>query len=212
MLSSVKVQRGLLGVLAMLVAAIAVVLVLDRAGSGNSAQVGTNAASVFDGNALPAHLRAGPFDLRDQDGRRISLAHDRGHVVVLTFIHSLCKDDCPFMVEQIKGALNLLPHRGRGVDVIGISAEPRQDTVLNRRRFLAQHEMSHRMVYLNGPLPAMRRIWKEYSVLPVTPKVDHSVFVFLIDKRGYERIGFPAVQLTPGALAHDIRRLQRERG
>jgi hypothetical protein len=34
--------------------------------------------------------------------------------------------------------------------------------------------------------------------------------VLLIDKRGVERVGFAADQLTPEDLAHDIRVLQRE--
>jgi protein SCO1 len=38
----------------------------------------------------------------------------------------------------------------------------------------------------------------------------HTAFVLLIDKRGVERVGFPADQLTPEALAHDISRLERE--
>lgn len=212
MLASAKVQRALVGVLVALLAAIAAVLVVDRAGSDSSpgsGSVGTVAANVLEGNTLPAHLKAADFTLRDQNGRKLSLAADRGHVVVLTFIHSLCKDDCPFMVEQIKGALNLLPGRGRDVRVIGVSAEPRQDTVHNRRAFLARHEMTHRMRYVNGPLSVMRPIWKDYAVQPVTPHVDHSVFVFLISKDGYEKVGIPAVQLTPGMLAHDIRALQR---
>jgi hypothetical protein len=31
----------------------------------------------------------------------------------------------------------------------------------------------------------------------------------LIDRRGLERVGFPADQLTPEGLAHDIRVLER---
>jgi cytochrome oxidase Cu insertion factor (SCO1/SenC/PrrC family) len=155
------------------------------------------------------HVRAANFTLTDQNGKSLTLSHDRGHVVVLAWIHSLCKNDCPFMVEQIKGALNLLPHRGRGVDVIGISVQPKQDTIHNRRWFLAEHEMTHRMQYVNGPLKVMRRVWKDYAIQPVTPQADHSAFVFVISKSGYEQIGFPSVQLTSGALAHDIRVLER---
>jgi protein SCO1/2 len=53
-------------------------------------------------------------------------------------------------------------------------------------------------------------VWKDYGIQPVSAKADHSAFVFLISKRGFERVGFPAVQLTPNALAHDIRRLQSQ--
>lgn len=213
MLASAKVQRALLAVLALLLAAIVALIVIGRPGTGSSPNgtVGTVAADGLEGNTLPAHLKAADFTLRDQNGRPVSLVADRGHVVVMTFIHSLCKNDCPFMVEQIKGALNLLPAGGRGVDVIGISVEPGQDSVRHRRRFLADHEMTHRMQYVSGSLKVMRRVWRSYGVQPVTPKADHSAFVFLISKRGIEQIGFPSVQLTSGALAHDIRVLERQR-
>jgi cytochrome oxidase Cu insertion factor (SCO1/SenC/PrrC family) len=209
MLASSKVQRGLVGVFVALLAAIAVVLVIDRADDTPTAR---RAADVteFQGNTLP-NVRAANFTLTSQNGKRVTLSHDRGHVVVLTWIHSLCKDDCPFMVEQIKGALNLLPDRGRGVDVIGVSVDPRQDTVHNRRWFLADHEMTGRMQYVSGPLKVMRRVWKDYAIQPVSPKADHSAFVFVISKSGYEKIGFPSVQLTSGALAHDIRVLERQK-
>jgi protein SCO1/2 len=207
MLSSAKLQRALAGVLVGLVAAIVVVLI---SGHGSHSTSTARASSQFDGPTMPPNLRAHGFTLTDQRGRRVSLAHERGKVVVLTFIHSLCKDACPFMTEQIKGALNLLPGGGRDVPAIGVSVEPAQDTVRNRDRFLAKHEMTGRMAFLSGPTSAMRPVWQAYKIQPVHGKIDHSTFVLLIDKRGYERVGFAADQLTPDGLAHDISVLERE--
>jgi protein SCO1 len=56
----------------------------------------------------------------------------------------------------------------------------------------------------------MRQLWHAYAIEPVTPKIDHSTFVLLIDRRGFERVGFAADQLTPEGLSHDIRVLERE--
>jgi protein SCO1/2 len=64
---------------------------------------------------------------------------------------------------------------------------------------------------VSGPLVALRRLWHAYAIEPVTPKIDHSTFVLLIDKRGYEVVGYAADQLTPEGLAHDIGVLERER-
>lgn len=207
MLASTTLQRALMLVLIVLLAAIGAVLVLGRGGGDGSANA---ARSQFDGPPLPANLRAANFSLVDQSGHRVTLAHDRGKVVVLTFIHSLCRDTCPFMVEQIKGALNDLPSAGRDVPTIGVSVAPGEDTVAHRRRFLRQHQMNGRLSFVNGPLPEMKRVWHDYAMAPVTPGVDHSTFVLLIDKRGYERVGFPADELTPEGLVHDIRVLERE--
>jgi protein SCO1 len=207
MVASSKAQRILVVVLAALLTAIGVVLVTHPSPSSSAT---TAASTEFDGPTLPAGLRAADFSLADQYGRHVRLSHYRGHVVVLTFIHSLCKDTCPFMVEQIKGALNDLPGSGQGVPTIGVSVAPAEDTVHNRKAFLSKHELSGRLAFVSGPISAMRRVWHAYAIQPVTPKVDHSTFVLLIDKRGFERIGFAADQLTPEDLAHDIRALQRE--
>ncbi len=208
MVAGSTAQRVLLLVLVGLLAAIAIVLLTDRPARVIQAAVTTS--SPFDGPTMPPGLRATNFSLTDQNGHRVTLSQYRGRVVVLTFIHSLCHDTCPFMVEQIKGALNELPGDGRNVPTIGVSVEPAQDTVRNRRAFLAQHEMTGRLAFVNGPLAAMRRVWHAYAIEPVTPKIDHSTFVLLIDKRGIERVGFAADQLTPEDLAHDIRVLQRQ--
>jgi protein SCO1/2 len=206
-LASAKLQRTLMLVLVALVVAIVAILMTNRSSPSSF----TQAKSEFAGPTMPPGLRAANFSLLDQSGHRVTLAHDRGKVVVLTFIHSLCRDTCPFMVEQIKGALNLLPQNGRNIPAIGVSVDPREDTVANRRAFLAKHDLTGRMAFVSGPLRAMRRVWHDYAIQPVTPKVDHSTFVLLIDKQGLERVGFAADQLTPEGLAHDIRVLERER-
>ncbi len=206
MVASAKSQRVLLVVLVALVAAIVVVLSTGQGGGSPTASAGTQ----FQGPTMPAGLRAHDFTLRDQHGRPVKLSADRGHVVILTFIHSLCHDACPLMVEQIKGALNLLPGNGAGVAAIGVSADPSEDTAARRRAFLARHEMTGRLAFVNGPPASMSPIFEAYAIAPVTPKVDHSTFVILVDKRGLERVGFAAAELTPEALAHDIRVLQRE--
>jgi protein SCO1/2 len=208
MVTSVKVQRALLLVLIALLVAIGAILLSNR---GSPAAPSPTHDSEFAGPTMPPGLHAANFSLVDQDGRRVTLDNYRGKVVVLTFIHSLCHDACPFMVEQIKGALGQLPHGGRGVPAIGVSVAPAEDTVAHRRAFLAKHDLSNRMAFLNGPWPTMRRVWHAYAIAPVTAKIDHSTFVLLIDKRGIERVGFAADQLTPEGLAHDIRALEHER-
>jgi protein SCO1/2 len=210
MATAVKVQRTLLALLVALLAAIAVVIITSSGGM-TSASSSPSSNSPFAGPLMPPHLRAQNFSLVDQNGHRVSLSRYRGHVVVLTFIHSLCHDACPFMVEQIKGALNELPGDGRGVPAIGVSVAPGEDTVKNRQKFLTQHGMGGRLAFVSGSSAVMRPVWKAYGIHPVTPKVDHSTFVILIDKRGLERIGFAADQLTPEDLSHDIRVLERER-
>jgi protein SCO1/2 len=203
------IQRVLWIVLAGLLAAMAVVLIEGRGGGGGASPVAT-AESKFDGPLLPAGLRAADFILTDQNGRRVTLSRYRGRVVVLTFIHSQCHDACPLMVQQIKGALNELTPGGAGVPALGVTVAPAEDTVASRQAFVARMRMGRQLAFLSGPAPALKRVWRAYAIQPVASKIDHSTFVLLVDKRGYERIGYPVSALTPEGLAHDIAVLQRE--
>ncbi len=208
MVATSGTQRLLWLVLVMLLAAIGVVLLVDGNTSGTQAVPETH--SKFDGPLMPPGLAAKDFTLTDQNGRPVTLSSYRGQVVVLTFIHSLCQDDCPFMVEQIKGALDSMPGSGKGIPVIGVSVAPAEDTVAHRRTFLGLHRMSARLAFLNGPSAAIKRVWHDYAIAPGTGTQGHSAFVLLIDKKGIERVGFAAAQLTPEGLAHDLRVLQAE--
>jgi protein SCO1/2 len=68
-----------------------------------------------------------------------------------------------------------------------------------------------RLAYLSGSVSQLQAVWSGYHVAPVLPgKPDHTAFVLVIDKRGIERLGYPADQLTPENLAHDIGILERE--
>ena len=154
-MSDARLQRLLLLVLVSLLAAIGVVLVSTRS-SGGVSTTPASTKSKFDGPTMPPGLRAGDFSLLDQNDRRVTLSQYRGHVVILTFIHSLCHDACPFMVEQIKGALNDLPNSGRSVPAIGISVAPAEDTRASRQQFLAKHEMRGRLAFVNGSTATMR--------------------------------------------------------
>jgi protein SCO1/2 len=206
MLGSSPAQRFLLVLLALLVAALCVVIIDHPQGATVTA-----AASPFDGPTLPANLRAADFSLTDQYGHRVTLSQYRGHVVVLTFIHSLCHDACPLMVQDIKGALNELPRDGAGVIALGVSVDPSQDTRANRRMFLAKQGMTGRMRFLNGPRSYLKRVvWKDYAIAPQEGTVEtHSAYILLISPSGFERVGFPADEATPGGVAHDIRVLER---
>ena len=180
----------------------------DSASSrGSSTVVAASAASAFAGAALPANILAPPFALSDQQGRRVSLAQYRGHVVVLTFLYSTCGAPCVLIAQQIRGALDEL--RGP-VPVLIVSADPASDSPARVRRFLSEAALSGRAQYLTGPPARLRQIWAAYRVRPASAGsrvFDEYASVLLIDPAGRERVVFQSEQLTPESLSHDIRKL-----
>jgi protein SCO1/2 len=164
----------------------------------------TPQSAVFRGPVLPPAFRPPPFSLRDQDGRLVSLGAYRGRVVLVTFMHAGCRETCPIMTQQIRGALDDL---GADVPVLAVSVSPVEDTPALARRFIARQRMTGRMRFLVGTEAELRPVWKAWGIQPEAGALHHSAFVFLVDRRGHGRVGFPAAYLTPEALAHDLRRL-----
>ncbi|HEX4482357.1 MAG TPA: SCO family protein [Solirubrobacteraceae bacterium] len=183
----------------------------SSSGSSTAASA-TSPASVpgaggFDGAAIPAGAPAPNFTLTDQHGANVSLASFRGKVTILAFPYSTCGDACVVIAEQIRGALDEL---AQPVPVLLISADPQADTPARVSRFLTRTSLTGRVHYLTGSLAQLRPIWRSFRVVPAsagTAAFDNSASVFLLDRDGRERVIFQLEQLTPEALAHDLRKL-----
>jgi protein SCO1/2 len=173
----------------------------------------SNQRIQFAGPLFPPNFPAASFSLSDQDGKRVTLSQYRGRVLVVSFMYSRCRDTCPVMATEIRGALDQLPGNGRNVPVLAITVDPAHDTRASARAFLARVRMTGRMRFLLGPYGQLRPIWKRYAVQPEFDPSGreyshgHSSFVMLVDRRGLLRVGFPAGQLVPEDLAHDLKLL-----
>jgi protein SCO1/2 len=160
------------------------------------------------GSLPPPHLPVRDFALRDQDGRRITLAGLRGHVVVLTFLYTTCRDTCPLTADQVGAAMDRLGH---DVPALAVSVDPARDTPALARRFLLARHLTGRMHFLLGSRDELAPVWRAYGIRPQGRGFEHSAYVLVLDRRGRQRVSFPVSALTPEALAHDLRRIESTR-
>ena len=181
-------------------AAVAGVFIAARGDDGGVA-VGSSGWAGF---IRPPGAAAPDFRLRDQDGKPATMAEYRGRPVAVTFVYSTCEDTCPALVDQVRGALD---ETGADVPLLAVSVDPANDTPARARRFLNERRMTGRARFLLGSRRELAPVWKGYGVTPQRGALDHSATVVLVDARGRQRIGLPYSQMTPEALAHDIRRL-----
>jgi protein SCO1/2 len=156
--------------------------------------------AAFEGFLRPPGAPVPAFTLTDQDGAPVTPA--RG-LAIYTFVYSHCRDTCPVMLQQIRGALDDL---GRDVPVIGISVDPANDTQQSARAFLAKQFMTGRMDFALGTPDELAPVWRAFGIAPQRDGRDHSAAV-VIAQGARQRIGFPASRLTPEKLANDLRRL-----
>lgn len=152
---------------------------------------------------------ARPFVLRDQDGRRVSLAALEGRTVVLAFLDPLCRQECPIEGRELADAERQVAPKQRPVLLI-VSVNPRArgpaaDAAARR------WGISGDWHWLLGRRAQLAPVWRAYgiTVIPRSGDIVHSTALYVIDRRGFERVGVLAPFL-PQFLADDLRALARE--
>jgi protein SCO1 len=163
--------------------------------------------TAFEGAVLPPGVRAPNFSLEDENGKRVTMKEYRGEPVVVTFMYSHCRDTCPIQAQQIKGALDNI---GQKLPALSISVDPPGDTPKSVHSFNDEQGVTGRIRWVLGSEPQLRRLWEGFHTTSQTGGAEHMARIVLIDKRGFQRVGYPSSQATPERLAHDLRLLVKE--
>ena len=178
-------------------------VILAAGSSGDDSPSG----SGYEGAIMPKGVRAPDFQLRNQDGRVVSMRALRGKPVLVSFLYTTCDDTCPGQAETMRGALDDL---GTDVPALAIAVDPPRDTPQRAKTFLVKTRATGRIDFVLGSRAQLRPVWKGFFIHPQSVNQEHQARFTLIDKNGFQRIGFPGDQATPEALAHDLRMLEQE--
>ena len=131
----------------------------------------------------------GPFTLTDQTGRRRTDGDFRGRLMLVYFGFTYCPDICPTDQQEMSRAVNLLGAEGEAVQPIFITLDPERDTADHLATYV---DLFHpRLVGLTGSPEAIGAAADAYRVYhekvstgPDAYTVDHSGFVYLMDREG----------------------------
>jgi len=182
-------------------------IALAASGGGDSEPVAPE--NAFAGASLPDGFVAPDFELRNQEGERVSMRSLRGRPVIVTFLYTHCQDTCPIMAQTVRGALDELGH---DVPALAIAVDPPNDTARSARKFLAEQRATGRIDFVLGSRAELRPVWRGFRVQPQRVTEEHNARITLVDARGVQRVGYPGPQATPERLAHDLRLLERDIG
>lgn len=198
--------RVLIALFLVAVFALGAVLLAARSNDDGGGDVAT-AGSRFEGAVMPEGLRAPNFKLRNQDGERVSMRALRGDPVIVTFLYTNCDDTCPVQAQTVRGALDEL---GEDVPALAVAVDPPRDTPQSARAFLAEQRATGRLDFVLGSRSELRPLWNGFFIAPQTVTQEHQARFTLVDKRGFQRVGYPGFEATPERLAHDLRILRAE--
>jgi cytochrome oxidase Cu insertion factor (SCO1/SenC/PrrC family) len=131
-----------------------------------------------------------PFTLTDQHGQRRNLADFRGKLVLLYFGFTYCPDICPTDLMSVGNLIRSLGPKGDSVQPVFVTLDPERDRPEVLRAYVASFHP--RFVALTGTADEIRRVATSYKVFfeKVRPAgvntylIDHSAYVFLLDREG----------------------------
>ncbi|HSK88686.1 MAG TPA: SCO family protein [Anaerolineales bacterium] len=168
------------------VAGVLIVLLL-----GGLAWGGFMQSYEFHGSVLQVPKLEGNIVLRSAAGP-VQLSEQRGKVVLMYFGYTSCPDVCPTSLATLKAALSQLsPEERAQVQVIFVSVDPARDTPERLQQYA--HVFGSDFIGASGTQDEIDLITESFGVYYKinTPDadgnytVDHSSFVYVIDRQGY---------------------------
>ena len=154
-------------------------------------------------------VAAPAFSLQDQNGTAVSLSQLKGRVVALTFLDTQCLSLCKLQASLIGGVQSDL---GAGVPLtlVVVSVRPEVDPPAAIATFAAAHGLRQPYAWLNGTKSQLAGVWADYgiTVQPTAGDLAHSSVIYLLDRRGNERVEFADVP-DPSWLENDIKLLAK---
>lgn len=139
----------------------------------------------------------GPFQLVDQDGRKVTEADLRGKPTLMFFGFTFCPEVCPTTLTELTGWLKALGPDADRLNVVFVSVDPERDTPAQLKTYLSNFDP--RIRGLTGTPEQVAQAAKAYRVyyrkVPVEGgeyTMDHSSMIYLFDKDGgfVEPIGY----------------------
>jgi protein SCO1 len=134
-------------------------------------------------------LIGGPFSLVDTDGRPVTDRDFRGKLMLVFFGYTHCPDVCPTELQTMAEVMDRLGSGARQIAPVFISVDPQRDTPEALAAYVKN--FNPRIIGLTGSPAEIASAAKAYRVYFRKAEggaddytVDHSAFVYLMDREG----------------------------
>lgn len=135
-------------------------------------------------------LVGGPFELTNQDGKRVTDADFRGRYMLVFFGYTYCPDVCPTTLQLMTQALEKLGPRAANIQPVFITIDPERDTPEVMKSYVSNFGAG--LVGLTGSSEDIAKVARAYRVYfqkaqggdAKTYLMDHSSIIYLMGPDG----------------------------
>jgi protein SCO1/2 len=152
---------------------------------------------------------------RASDGKQVTQADYRGHIVMLYFGYTYCPDVCPTTLSNLATVLQRLGPEARDVSVLFVTVDPNRDTLPLLASYVK--DFAPEIDGLRGTPDQLAALARRYRIVySVTPggngspyEVTHSSAVYIFDRTGTARLLAPSLASTTPDIVGTAADLQR---
>ncbi len=173
----------------LLIATTGVVLAVALGLVGRALWLDPRSGGGREGSVTGTALVGGPFELTDQNGRRVKDSEFRGKLMLVFFGYIYCPDVCPTSLLDVSQALDMLGKDAGQVQPVFITVDPERDTPAAMKEFLSNFHP--RMLGLTGTPAEIQAAAKAYRVYYAKAAggerdylMDHTALLYLMDREG----------------------------
>jgi len=157
-------------------------------------------------------LVGGPFELTNQDGKRIKSSDFAGKYMLMVFGYTYCPDICPSELQVVSAALDELGPAAERIQPVFVTVDPSRDTPEVMKDYVANFHPG--FVGLTGSEEDIAGVAKAYRVYyrkveqtdPSIPYLmDHTTLVYLMGPDG-EYLTHFAYGTNVASLAEGLRK------
>jgi len=143
-------------------------------------------------------LIGGPFELTDHKGNRVTEKTFQGKLMLVFFGFTHCPDICPADLQVISSALDELGDKADHVQPLFVTIDPERDTQENLAAYMTHFHKN--ILGLYGTKEQTAQAAKAYRIYykkvedtdyPDNYTMDHTSFMYLMDKKGNYITHFP---------------------
>jgi cytochrome oxidase Cu insertion factor (SCO1/SenC/PrrC family) len=181
------------------IAALALVMAGGALGAEEPKRSAAESMDVLMWNREPV---GGPFALIDHHGKRRTDADFRGRLMLVYFGYTFCPDVCPTDLLEIGQAMQKLGPQAKEVQPLFITLDPARDSAKHLAGYVPHFHPA--ILGLTGKAEAIAAAANAYKVYykkvpglsAAAYSVDHTAFLYLMDRKG-QYLGF----FPPGTTA-----------
>ena len=121
-------------------------------------------SGMFGGAEQGQPMVGGPFQMTDQDGKRVDQSLLKGKWTAVFFGYTFCPEACPTTLTTLAKAQEQLGPKSKDLQVVFVSVDPARDTPAQLKTYLSSQSFPKGTVGLTGSATDVAKAAKAYKV------------------------------------------------